>query len=685
MASSTSEMNLNSGMFLDGVNITSQLIAISVSLITCPIHERCNGSCSGRGPIKFQPLSVGDVKFSATVKDPPKSNLPLEQEEQIPIPSDSFEYSPVDSEAGEIRLLHVREAIFLSDPVVLDLVKVKLDHPDRPKYAALSYHWGAPTFDRTIICDGRALQVNASLHGALRRHRQDQLERPEFLWVDAICINQNDEDELNLQLLLMRDIYSSAEVVFADLGDAPLQWYFCYDLMYRIKTFLDLIKNQGQLAIDSSNIERGILPFDHGAWLEYYNLFSSLWFGRTWIIQEVVLARKIRCRHGRFNFDWDLFVRSFTFMQHRMSQWVALPRQEQQVGMLNFYRILQIRHDFNSGRLTPLQLLWRTRDCQVSNPRDKVIALLGLLLPGRSTFQLDYKWPPAKLFYHFAAYVLKSFSFKERASMLSYAGLHRRAIEGKLPSWVPDWHAQSAAGPAVFATIREKPFAAAADSLPVMYALGDGEERDSFITQTSVGMGSVTDISSTCEGEVATDGAPAIDQRSQWLKWHENALGVFSHSAAGGKLRYDNPEEAFCRTLLVDDLYTGDNATAASVPIHDPCEAHAAAIASLSTGDFGSALKMNNSTDMYIVQALTACRRRRFAVTDKGYIGLVPECTELGDGVYILGGVSVPFVLRHREKVNFTLVGDAYIHGVMDGEAVRDLKFPDSWQPIMIY
>ena len=91
---------------------------------------------------------------------------------------------------------------------------------------------------------------------------------------------------------------------------------------------------------------------------------------------------------------------------------------------------------------------------------------------------------------------------------------------------------------------------------------------------------------------------------------------------------------------------------------------------------------------MYKNQTMGACRSRRFAVTDKDYMGLVPDCSEVGDEVHVLSGATVPFILRHRkEKLStvtdeaqgrvFLLVGDAYIHGVMEGEAAEAASYPD--------
>ena len=86
------------------------------------------------------------------------------------------------------------------------------------------------------------------------------------------------------------------------------------------------------------------------------------------------------------------------------------------------------------------------------------------------------------------------------------------------------------------------------------------------------------------------------------------------------------------------------------------------------------------------MQAATACQSRRFATTSNGYIGLVPACSEIGDVVYLFSGFSIPFVLRDRQNGHFVLVGDAYVHGIMEGEFWREgnVKWLDDWAPVVL-
>lgn len=72
---------------------------------------------------------------------------------------------------------------------------------------------------------------------------------------------------------------------------------------------------------------------------------------------------------------------------------------------------------------------------------------------------------------------------------------------------------------------------------------------------------------------------------------------------------------------------------------------------------------------------------RAFCVTKRGYVGMVPPGSEVGDMICILRGLNTPFVLRETKstgkrrtkrdkKRRVQLVGEAYIHGMMDGEAI---------------
>ena len=69
---------------------------------------------------------------------------------------------------------------------------------------------------------------------------------------------------------------------------------------------------------------------------------------------------------------------------------------------------------------------------------------------------------------------------------------------------------------------------------------------------------------------------------------------------------------------------------------------------------------------------------RRFCVTQEGYTGLVPTSAAKGDSICVFLGSAVPFVIRKTGSDKFSLVGECYVHGMMDGKAL-DMVLDVDW------
>ena len=87
---------------------------------------------------------------------------------------------------------------------------------DNPSYEALSYTWGQPIFPEILNTHKGFLRITENLALALRRLRL--YDRVRYLWVDAVCINQNDTAEKSRQVAMMGSIYRSARQVICWLG-----------------------------------------------------------------------------------------------------------------------------------------------------------------------------------------------------------------------------------------------------------------------------------------------------------------------------------------------------------------------------------------------------------------------------------------------------------------------------------
>ncbi|KAE9365706.1 hypothetical protein N431DRAFT_287711, partial [Stipitochalara longipes BDJ] len=87
-----------------------------------------------------------------------------------------------------------------------------------PKYMALSYTWGSNEKTGTTLVNGKSFSVTKNLGHALGSVFPLLEEHDMYLWVDAICINQEDLDEKAIQIGLMKLIYDNASEVVAWLG-----------------------------------------------------------------------------------------------------------------------------------------------------------------------------------------------------------------------------------------------------------------------------------------------------------------------------------------------------------------------------------------------------------------------------------------------------------------------------------
>ncbi|XXG96750.1 hypothetical protein Hte_003041 [Hypoxylon texense] len=108
-----------------------------------------------------------------------------------------------------------------NDAICFDLVTVSLDATPPPSYEALSYTWSGQSPDRVVYANGRQFLVTRNAEAAMRRLRS-RGQGPGArlcLWIDAICINQQDAEEKGTQVEMMVEIYANARRVNIWLGE----------------------------------------------------------------------------------------------------------------------------------------------------------------------------------------------------------------------------------------------------------------------------------------------------------------------------------------------------------------------------------------------------------------------------------------------------------------------------------
>ena len=136
--------------------------------------------------LKRQQRTLKDDRYQQRIKDFQHPQGGWEYHSYKPLPSAVFTVRLLELEPGDGDEIHCKlRNVHLGD--------------ERVQYEALSYTWGTPILRQFIWCDGKVLPVTQNLYNALRRLRQTNEKK--LLWIDAICINQEDLEERNHQVV----------------------------------------------------------------------------------------------------------------------------------------------------------------------------------------------------------------------------------------------------------------------------------------------------------------------------------------------------------------------------------------------------------------------------------------------------------------------------------------------------
>lgn len=126
-------------------------------------------------------------------------------------PDEAPLYNQLDEKTLDIRILNLLPG---SDEIVCTLDCFSYSG-EFPEYTTLSYCWGNGDETESIFINGRIVNITRSLFEAMQELRRREFSR---LWIDAICINQNDVTEKSHQVRRMGDIYLNATQTIAWLG-----------------------------------------------------------------------------------------------------------------------------------------------------------------------------------------------------------------------------------------------------------------------------------------------------------------------------------------------------------------------------------------------------------------------------------------------------------------------------------
>jgi hypothetical protein len=246
---------------------------------------------------------------------------------------------------------------------------------DAPPFTALSYVWGPPGTTRTIYLDGNLFEVRKDLWDFLS-YCEPQ-EHGIYLWIDALCINQNSVKERNHQVAIMGQICRQAAMVIAWLG-------LGYD------EALNLIPNAaGDLIaelISDTNINNSHLGMmraivERSALISCFNTISkSDYWSRLWIVQEYVVNPILRIGSGRASLDIDAVFQRFESTLSLERFWMLLPYVRDTTMILVFHsrQIHSTRTIGHYGWYASPKLIGMFIGSKCADVRDRVFGLVGL-------------------------------------------------------------------------------------------------------------------------------------------------------------------------------------------------------------------------------------------------------------------------------------------------------------------
>ncbi|KAI1387639.1 heterokaryon incompatibility protein-domain-containing protein [Hypoxylon trugodes] len=629
----------------------------------------------------------------------------------------SFQYSKLPE--GSIRVVHLLPG---EDAVNVELSVRKLNDKE-PVYDALSWQWGSISYtgENTINIrnegnnDFHQMLVRPNLLWALKSIRRlPPNAQPNKLWVDFICINQNDLEERASQVARMTEIYQGARRVHVWLGkpghtvDPRIIDDFTDEELKIAVQHIDTIWN-----LDDANhigsVDIGIRNKANLHNLEpLFKLLKRGWFSRRWIVQEVGVARDTIVHCGDRQFEWEKLTHAIALLERigrdgsidrlfklrpdtrHVSEYVgnisALPAFRLVQNVSGLHR--QLSRKSRSKQYTLEQLICFLVIFESSEPKDIVYAVLGIASdvrpthgPRRNALSCDSQTNPGPTDFPVRYDGEETLDLYIR--FLKHAMQKSRSLdilcrpwapEGiKLPSWILD--------------VTRKPFRATSRGKMVRY------NPDPF-------------VGPVIRGKYYTASGHSINNQDWFFKirsdggdgnpkvivvrgfkiakpvemWDLAVHGSIPASWLSGVNWEDSkrpPPEEFWRTIVADRTSAGLEPEPGYSSIIQSAVVERGVHYGINTNEFIH--EKDNSAYFEVFRRVQAvvwnrkliraellcdgrdnCHDIRYdRCPDGGYdgdheterpLGLVPAMAEKGDSIYIVDGCSVPLVLRPKDQ-----------------------------------
>ena len=655
--------------------------------------------------------------------------------ERPDVPRTPFKYERLES--NQIRLFRL-QPYGIAKPLSGSLETICLQDDNgslSTRFEALSYFWGNEAAYRTLLLDNTSFSIKPNLEDALRELSKGKVER--LLWIDAICINQADLSERNEQVRMMSKIYGQAERVIIWMGPRftrgkniaaeAIQGFAQrqrngFDSQ-QLSTFLDnphnRIETERHLGLFSDYTEAKAVDHTGGHWPCLVDFFDRPWWRRVWV--RYVL------RHSHYSFKFAgilcstscfsesspnrTMVNTMTHKRQELAMskqaivqcgdrtmkwtdvaaichWLKVWNPELDEKPRNWGTIIRsgaysgedleyFRQTLNvKGEIEFETMLIHARNCESSNPRDKVYSILGLTGDTANDINVDYSSPISSV----AIQAFRKQTSKSK-SLDALIWSQNPSRQEAIPSWAPNLCSPFSIQPSRLKGKKSSLYAAAGyvqrkeryafleDGITLSIKGATIFDSIKYVLSVTPGSGHLTDAELN---RVMSVWKPLV------FKWLGTMEIEQKYERLMSALTCDRDIRSRRLPKRSDGLDWGTYFRVSHLSVGVRTEFEYLALA-VRRSTFEGTTNGQTELSAWLKLCAESIGGKRIMMTSEGRIGLVPAETQPWDVVCLLG-LDVPLVLRKIDVDTYIMIGEAYIHGAMDGEMlsytqqVQDIK-----------
>ncbi|KAH6716700.1 heterokaryon incompatibility protein [Leptodontidium sp. MPI-SDFR-AT-0119] len=578
-------------------------------------------------------------------------------------------YGALDPSIGEFRILFLLPSTEEASIIECQLRQASFD--SRESFEALSYVWGDPEFTSVIKLNGILFSITPRLEEALRHLRYQ--DKPRMLWVDALCIDQANNNERRYQVGLMRQIYSNCTSGILWLGADEK------GVLSRAMTLLTKIEGHDIESLGYSKEPVSDRISDEGGGPEYklsrmdWNAIQELLvrntvWRRVWIMQEISLAPRVVLTSEKLTLEWSLIESLLGMGKHYTDAFHAtfghgsvsrLASETFSTAQIIKSQRKLCRQEGDTTGTSLLDVLARFRFTESTDPRDKVFALLGLASDTLGV-RADYSMDVDAVFTDAAVRIINQRENLDIICQSQWQSFSNPKRRQGLPSWVPDF---SWPGNGTFLFAQRAIFGAGRPKckIPAQLTSGKMALNGYLISPLSLYLNNFPAPIKNQYGYLGVEEMWAA-LLGWWTKEYvsdeQTKLGEDSFQAFWRTIAADRKRPSLQKMQrLSDEDIAEDNTLIRAIRdgIEEPEK----------LGDMNCFSMIREMLESW-----------QFCLTDSKHFSMIPAGSVSGDIIVVLDGAKVPLVLRpvpsddSPNTTGFSVVGGAYVHGLMDGEVI---------------